>query len=264
MTNAANINPVYFLSPLIPIIFSFFLIFYWRRKKSFKWVILAYALVAYAGAILIKAVFQSFTAGQIVSTFGSVSVVTGLYYGLQTSILEVGLAYLLIIYALKRGSYEVKDAGSYGISLSFWENGVLLGIFPLISILSSYLAISFGSPSVSKTVLDSLQTAQPSLFYPLSKALPLVGLSGIERVSSLLVHYSWGLLVFLAAFAKKPRYFLIALPMGLIDALVPFANYIGIVLFEGIIFAIAVGLFLLSVMIASNFIAKSQKLSTQQ
>lgn len=259
MTDAVNFNPIYFLSPLIPIIFSFFLIFYWRKRKSFKWIILGYALVAYAGAIIIKVIFQDFTAKSVVSTFGSVSIVTGLYYGLQTSILEVGLAYLVIKYALKKGSYGIEDAGSYGISLSFWENGVLLGIISLISVLSSYLVISLGPSSVSKMVLDSLQASQPSLFYPASKALPLIGLSGLERVSSLFAHFSWGILVFLAAFARKRRYFFIALPMGLIDALVPFANEIGIVRFEIILFVICAGLLALSLAIVRNFAARQKE-----
>ena len=235
-----NFNPVFLLSPAIPIIFSFALLFYWRYRKSFRWMILVYALIAYAGAIFIKSVFQYFTALPFINYFGSVSVATGLYYGLQTSLLEVGLAYVVIRYAIRRHDYESKYASSYGISLSFWENGILLGVYPLINLALSYILISANLAGLSQLLSDTLMKSEPGLFAPTLQALPSIGLSGIERTSSLFAHYSWGVLVFLSVTRKKVSYFLIALPMGLIDALVPYARVMGIYRFEAILFFITV------------------------
>ncbi len=236
---AENINPVYFLSPLAPIIFSFVLIFYWRARRSFRWVVLIYALLAYGFAIIAKSIFQALTAAYIIGSFGSASIITGLYYGLQTSFLEVGLAYIVARYALRREIFVESDAESYGLSLSFWENGVLLGIFSLVSILSTYLAIAYGGPAVSQTISNEIMKAQPSLFSSTISALPSIGFSILERTSSLLAHFAWGFLVIVSITRKKPVYFFTALPMGLMDALVPFAGTLGIPIFEATVFLLS-------------------------
>jgi len=76
-----NIDPVYFLTPIIVISFSFGLVVYWRYKRHFsKWDLL-YSLAAYALAIALKYVVQ-------IPTFAAVGgnpVALGLYYGLQTA-----------------------------------------------------------------------------------------------------------------------------------------------------------------------------------
>jgi hypothetical protein len=51
-----------------------------------------------------------------------------------------------------------------------------------------------------------------------------VALGTVERISSILIHFAWGYLCFMAAFFHKKRLFLIALPMCIIDFLVPFAQ----------------------------------------
>jgi hypothetical protein len=70
--------------------------------------------------------------------------------------------------------------------------------------------------------------------------LPLVGLGILERTSSLLVHFSWGYLCIVAAYFHKKKYFLLALPMGLIDFFVPFAQAMTLPVFEALILAFAV------------------------
>ena len=235
-----NINPVFFLSPLIPVIFSFALIFYWKYHRNFRWMILFYALAAYAGAIFIKSVFQFATARPFVDFFGYTSIPTGLYYGLQTSFLEVGLAYVVIRHAIRSRGYDSSYAGGYGISLSFWENGVLLGLYPLLNLALSYAIIATNAGSLGQVISETLRNNQPGLFASTIQALPSIGLSGLERSSSLLAHYSWGVLVFLSVTMNKPSYFLIAFPMGLLDAFVPFVSVFGIYLFELLIFALSV------------------------
>jgi uncharacterized membrane protein YhfC len=100
----------------------------------------------------------------------------------------------------------------------------------------------------------------PQLFASNQEALGLVALGVIERTSSLIIHFAWGYLCFMAAYHRKPLLFLIALPMGLIDFFVPFATS-SIILFEVLFMALA----LASVLIAW-FITKDlrKKQETQQ
>lgn len=108
-------------------------------KRSLRWRVLYYALFAYAGAIALKNVVQFFTAQSIINTYGSVSVELGLYYGLQTVVFEVGGAFLVAWLMVSWNRMSAKDAEGYGISLAFWENGLLLGVLPLINLLTYYL-----------------------------------------------------------------------------------------------------------------------------
>ncbi len=157
-----NIDPVYILQPLIVVALSVGLIFYWRKTRCFSRYALIFSLVAYAGAILLKVIVQLITLNAFVSAFGSASIATGLYYGLQTVIFEVGGAFVVARYAVARGRFTKKDAGAYGISLSFWENGVYLGLFSLISIVSIYAVLAVGPTTDCAAGLQ--RTANQSVF----------------------------------------------------------------------------------------------------
>lgn len=259
-----NIDPLYILQPIVVILLSIGLILYWRHSgRSFTRYALIFSLVAYAGAILIKVIFQLFTVEAVISAFGGDSVVTGLYYGLQTCILEVGGAFLVARYAVSRERFSEKDAGSYGISLSFWENGVYLGLFSLISLASIYAVLAIGPANAAEQVYTALQTGQASLFDPPASVLPQIGFGILERISSILVHCSWGYLCVLAAVYKRNVYFAVAFPMGLIDFFVPFANVLGIPLFEGIVFLFSLASLLIAISIArdlpKNSVSEPQK-----
>ncbi|NLB75330.1 MAG: hypothetical protein GX799_02515, partial [Crenarchaeota archaeon] len=67
----------------------------------------------------------------------------------------------------------------------------------------------------------------------------LVGIGVLERISSLLIHVAWGYLCVMAVLYRKRHLFLIALPMGFIDFLVPFARG-NILLFETVFLGLAV------------------------
>ena len=53
-----------------------------------------------------------------------------------------------------------------------------------------------------------------------------------------MIHIAWGYLCVMAVYRKK-KLFLIALPMGFVDFLVPFASG-SLILFEVVVFALAV------------------------
>jgi hypothetical protein len=233
-----NINLLFVLQPLIVTILSVGLILYWRLKRRFKWIILLYTAIAYALAIAFKYVLQFFTASAVVSNFGAQSIPVGVYYGLQTVVFEVGIAYAVAWYATSRSKLDGGDAEAYGLGLSFYENGVLSGALPLINLISIYAILS-SDTAIASTVYTQLVNTQPTLFYPASEALPLIGYGVLERFSSMLIHFAWGYLCIIAAFFHKKRYFLLALPMGLIDFFVPFASTLTLPVFEALIFGLA-------------------------
>jgi hypothetical protein len=92
-----------------------------------------------------------------------------------------------------------------------------------------------------------LSTTQPQLFYSPQAALPLIGWGLLERVSSLMVHLSWGYLCVKSAAQHRREYLLLALPMGLIDFLVPFVQILTLPLFEILVFMLAAVCVLVSV-----------------
>ena len=234
-----NIDPVLLVQPLIVIAISVGLMAYWRLKRRFAGIVLLFSFIAYAGAIALKELVQTYTYAGVTGTFGYASWQTGLYLGAQTSVFEVGLAYLVARYAVSRRKMEGADAEAYGLSLAFWENGVLLGALTLFSLAADYFLIAGGL--IPTSVYQTLVASNPSLFYtPRQLAVPLA-LGVLERVSSLLSHLAWGYLCVLAAYLHKKVYLLIALPMGLFDVLVPFAREVPLWEFEGLLFLLSLG-----------------------
>ncbi len=216
------------------------------RKKGLTLAVLGISAVSYFLAIALKTVVQAFTLGSMEASFGYSSIPTSLYLGAQTVMFEVFGAYL---FALAFRKYITqKSAEAYGLSLAFWENGILLGALSLISLLADFLIIASGPSSLSTLVSDQLHKASPGLFVGTLQALPLVGYSVLERLSSLLMHYSWGFLVVTSITYRKRLYLAYALPMGLVDSIVPFAGKLGIPLTEAIFFVIA----LLAIAVATS------------
>jgi hypothetical protein len=97
--------------------------------------------------------------------------------------------------------------------------------------------LAFGGPAAQQ-LYSTLIKVRPDLFNSAAQALPLVGYGLLERVTSLLFHLSWGYLCLLAACLHDRRYFLLALPMGLVDFFVPFAASLGIIAFELLVFVL--------------------------
>jgi uncharacterized membrane protein YhfC len=153
-------------------------------------------------------------------------------------VFEVGLAFIVAWFAVRRGALERKDAEAYGSGLAFWENAILLGLLSLINLVAYYSILS-SNTALAQNLCTQLDASAPQLFAPASEALRAVALGVVERTSSILIHLAWGYLCFMAAYYHRRRLFLIALPMGFIDFLVPFAQN-AIFIFEAMVFALAV------------------------
>ena len=234
-----DFDPVVFLSPVLAIIASILLLLIIRKKSNLRAVVIVFALISYAAAIALKEIVQYFSLIFIYNHFGKMSILTGLYFGIQTSIFEVIGAYLIALLVARKALISERDADAYGGSLAFWENAVLLGALPLFSLLVDYFLIASGS-ALGSLVYGELKASDPGLFYSPLSVLPDVLLGALERLSSILAHYSWGFLTLSAVVLKKKKLLYIAIPMGLIDALVPFEPLMGIDLFEGVVFAFSV------------------------
>jgi hypothetical protein len=236
-----NIDPLYLLFPLVVIGLSFGLVIYWSRKRCFsRWAIL-YSLLAYAGAIALKYIVQIPTINAVESASGHSPLVLGLYYGIQTGVFEVGGAFLVASYAVSKGRFSSRDGGAFGLGLAMWENGVLIGALTLVNYIAYYAILGAPNSGISQTVYNALVQSSPSLFYGPAKALPYIGYSILERITSLVGHFSWGFLAVWSAVFKKKYYFAVAFPIGFgIDFLVPFEPRLGTGLFELVVFAIAV------------------------
>ncbi|MGD0330629.1 MAG: YhfC family glutamic-type intramembrane protease [Nitrososphaeria archaeon] len=236
---------MYILQPLIVILITSGLVVYWRYKRSFRGLVFLYSLLAYGGAIALKYAVQIPTASKVVGYFGAQSVGYGIYVGLQTVVFEVGGAYLVARYVISRGMLTGKDAEAYGLGLAFWENVVLLGVLPIINLVAYYIILSTNTP-LAQTVYAQLVESSPGLFSPASQVIGTMALGVVERISSTFFHFAWGYLCIMSAYVNKKRYLLLALPMGFVDFLVPFAQSFTLLGFEALVFALS----LISVIVA--------------
>ena len=241
-----NIDPLFIIEPVIVIGFSVGTVLYWNRKHGFSRAVLGLSLLAYGGAIGLKVLFQYLTAPAFLTASQSSVWLLGLYLGLQTVIFEVAGAFLVARFAISRGKMKRNDAVAYGLGLAFWENGVFLGVIALLSTISYFIVLSQGGQA-AESMYTLLSTTQPQLFYSPQAALPLIGWGLLERVSSLMAHLSWGYLCVKSAAQHRREYLLLALPMGLIDFLVPFVQILTLPLFEILVFMLAAVCVLVSV-----------------
>lgn len=176
--------------------------------------------IAYFVAIIGKVLLQDFLAAG--GLLPSNPYALGITLGLETSVLEIGISFLVAQDALEKRRMRIEAAPAYGMGLAFWENGVLLGVLALPALI---WAMTSGN--------SALQNGSPS------EILWLVALGTLERVSSIIVHFSWGILTVVAAASGKMKYLIVALPMGFVDALVPFAPSLGLATFELTVFALS-------------------------
>ncbi len=236
MVAIPNINPVYFLEPLssIGIVLALLIIY---RKKGLTSAVFFLAALSYFAAIAAKSVLQYFTFPWMENLFGYTSIPTALYFGSQTAVFEVIGAYLVARHW--KGHLKQRNAESYGLSLAFMENAILVGGIALINLTANYFVIASGPQSLAQYVHGQLMASSPALFYGTLQALPIIGYSVLERLSSLIVHFSWGFLVVTSVSTGRLRYLIMAIPFGFVDSLVPYSSIMGVPVFEATVFIIS-------------------------
>ena len=242
-----EIDPLYFLQPILSLGITGAVCFYWWRKQGFRGIVLLLSFGAYWLAILLKAVVNTVTASPVAQAVGSYGVVFGLYQGIQTVVFEVGLAYLFAAYGAKKFGLAKRDGVPYGLGLAFWENGVYIAVLASVQLLVIYAAL-MGNASAS-SFYSQLQSNSPALFYGPAQALTLVAYSAMERTSSLMAHAAWGMLTVYAAVSGRKVFLAIALPMGLLDTLTTLQ--ISLAIFEPLVFIVSFA-FLLIALVSSR------------
>ena len=233
-----NIDPVIFLEPIIVIGFSVGTLLYWHWKEGITKYVLGFSLLAYGGAIAAKVAFQYLSAPAFLSISQGSLWLLGLYLGLQTVAFEVVGAFLVARFAVRRHKLRKRDGVGYGLGLAFWENAVLIGATSIISLLFYSITIAQGGIT-AESIYMMLSKSQPQVFAPPLEALQIVGWGVLERISSLMIHLSWGYLCMRSAVSRRKEYVLLALPMGMVDFTVPFAGTMPLALFEILVFMLA-------------------------
>lgn len=236
MSTFSNINPIYFLEPVSSIAIVLVLLLLYR-KKGLTAAVFFLAALSYFLAIAAKSILQYFTLPWMETQFGYTSIPTAIYFGAQTAIFEVVGAYLVARHWKDR--VRQNNAEAYGISLAFMENAIMIGGLGLLNLLVNYFILAAGPSSLSDYVRNELLSSSAALFYGTSSALPIIGFSVLERISSLILHYSWGFLVVTSVSTRQSKYLVLAIPFGFVDSLVPYASVMGVPVFEVTIFIIA-------------------------
>ncbi|MBP1357158.1 MAG: hypothetical protein JZD40_01525 [Sulfolobus sp.] len=131
--------------------------------------------------------------------------IVGTYFGAQTAAFEVGLAFLFI-YIYKK--VEIKDAMSYGVTLAFTENGIMVGIVSLISGVINMALLPYYPPLMRSLVLSE---ANIPYIYDLYHTM--------DRISSFLLHTAWGSSAVLYYITKEKLYLLVFIAGFLADFL---------------------------------------------
>ncbi|WP_052883148.1 hypothetical protein [Thermoproteus tenax] len=186
-------NPLFWLG-LISVLIGVVPLSFVKRS----WRVLLVAGAAYFSAIIIKAIVQL----SFLSFFLTPQTATYLAYGLLTAITEPGMALLF-------ARFVREYPGTYGVSLAFWENAVLLGISEVIA------GLLFNLTALPPS-LASMLASTPFLF--------LASVKIIDRTSSLLLHYSWGVSAYHSYWRKDVKYILITAPFGMVDSLAAYVQ----------------------------------------
>ncbi|MQL55750.1 hypothetical protein [Acidianus ambivalens] len=152
------------------------------------WKVILIAGGAYILAIVGKAIIQL----AFLSFFLTPQIPTYIAYGILTTILEPGFAYLF-------SRFIKENPETYGIGLAFWENAIFLGLLEL-----------------PNAFIETTTTVLPLLYVLVIKIM--------DRTSSLFIHYSWGVSAYYSFWRKELKYIFAVAPLGMVDSLVAYVD----------------------------------------
>lgn len=183
--------------------------------------ILAVGFLAYFLAILVKTMIQAPTIHSVLDT---PTYIQGLYFGLQTVILEGGFA--LIFSRL----FKLTDGIGYGLSLAFMENFLFEGFLVVLSYLLILILHAF-SYRIPPQAVGPIDNAYKMVYgIPLNQLVDLyIPLKLIDRGISLMVHliFGWASVLY---FLRGDKRYLLFLGVGFVDF---FTAYYRVLLAEG-------------------------------
>jgi len=152
------------------------------------WKVILIAGGAYISAIIGKGIIKL----AFLSFFLTPQIPTYIAYGILTTTFEPGLAYLF-------SRFIKENPKTYGIGLAFWENAIFVGL----------LELPYAFIATTTTAL--------SLSY-------FVAIKIMDRTSSLLIHYCWGVSAYYSFWRKELKYIISVAPLGMVDSLAAYVN----------------------------------------
>lgn len=199
------------LAGLIPLI-------YWWKTRRVGWRIFAWGGGIWALAIIVKLAldmtltpgFQSALQG-LYPAFG-VAVLTGVYVGLRTGLLESGFSYLAVLKTKLKGM-KWNEAVAFSLGFGCTE-AFILGLFGFINL---YVLIFY--PQVVQALPEGMKAiVMQQLELPTLAIAPAI----MERVFTILVHLFAGLLVVYSVITRKFKYFICSLAYKtIVDGMIP-------------------------------------------
>jgi len=194
---------------------------YWKKKTNVEMNYFFYGGFVWLIAISIK-VMMDYTLSpflyEYLSLYGMLAavIVSGIYIGIRTGILESGISYSFIIKSkLKRAGW--KEAIAFGIGFGATES-IFIGFSSFTSILVFVIfptIVESIPPEYQLQLLSQLNMGTEIIFAPI-----------LERLFVLFAHIFSTVLVFMAVRSKKMFYLVISiLYKTLLDGIIPWLNY---------------------------------------
>ncbi len=218
-------NPLLLLSGIGMMLVGLIPLIYWWRSRRIPWKYFAWGGGLWALAIGVKLVldltvtpgFQSILRG-LYPAFG-VAIVTGVYVGLRTGLLESGFSYLAI---LKTKLREMKWNEAVAFSLGFGcTEAFIIGLFGFINL---YVLLFY--PQAVQALPEGIKAIIiQQLELPTLAILPAI----MERVFVVLIHLFASLLVVYSVITRKFKYFIYSMVFKtILDGMLPLIlSYIG-------------------------------------
>ncbi len=214
-----QVNPFLLFSGLGMITIGFSPILYWWRVKKAQFRYFAFGGVAWLAAILVKGLMDLTVSNGLYGFIHSLYseniflLLTGLYIGLRTGLLENFFQYVFVLKTkLRKGLFN--ESFAFGLGFGCTE-AFLLGVGSFINLLMFILfpeIINYVPEQQRQAVLKQLTMSTWVVFAPI-----------IERGSAILIHLFSTLLVVLSV-RKAERFFLLAavLYKTILDGSIPF------------------------------------------
>jgi hypothetical protein len=154
-------------------------------KRDWKVILIA------GGAYILAIIGKDIIKLAFLSFFLTPQIPTYIAYGILTTTFEPGLAYLF-------SRFIKENPKTYGIGLAFWENAIFVGL----------LELPYAFTATTTTVLSSY----------------FVAIKIMDRTSSLLIHYCWGVSAYYSSWRKELKYIISVAPLGMVDSLAAYVS----------------------------------------
>ncbi len=215
------VNPFLLGSGIGMLLVGILSVVWWKRKSGVEMDFFFYGGIVWLVAIAIKGVMDYTLSPMLYDYFSlygifAILVVSGIYVGLRTGLLESGMSYLFIIRSgLRRAGW--KEAIAFGVGFGAAE-AIFLGLSSFMSIL---VLIIF--PSILNSlpmeyqlqVLSQLELGTEVIFAPM-----------LERAFVMVAHVFAAVLVFMAVRSRKMGYLALSiLYKTLLDGILPWLSY---------------------------------------